>query len=464
MFGPRELDTKNVYTPNLQDIQESAERTYGEANSFFRKEELYLTDIERRLNNGTLIDSKEIYDECHAIASDLAKCCEMYLKALYIYENNIPGNEIDSIWNKLKNFEFQSDSMGNLIYKTSSGVITFVKYDENGAPLVDENGKKIYFDEFGNVYNDNNRGSKIKRNGHQLDRLIELLSPESRLYLETRMLSIPMSETEKNASISIIDVLQNKGILDMEQHITKEQYDSWIEQHKKTFEESRYSGEKEYDVNIEFLYHLANQIKAVAQYRIKPKSDQIFTITDEEISKLPLEIQKLASSNSKIISEQLIKMIATDDVIKNKVSMIFSQKFVLPNDIKPKTFCEMIETMSINEIFYSSYICYIASNFDRLKNREQNSNNGELCEMIKITKILLSYDLTPDKIVKFFCQLKTIFGSKLMINSKNLILLLKATQSNFVYNNINWLYKKNYKNNQLNFDMFDKINNYNYKL
>ena len=318
MFGPKELDIKNVYTPDLQNIQESAERTYGEANSFFRKEELYLLDIERRLNNGTLTDPKDIYDECHAIAADLAKCCEMYLKALYIYENNIPGNEIDSIWNKLKNFEYQSDSMGNLIYKTSSGVITFVKYDENGAPLVDENGKKIYFDKFGNVYNDNNRGSKIKRNGHQLDRLIELLSPESRLYLETRMLSIPMSETEKNGSISIIDVLQNKGVLDTEEHITKEQYESWIEQHKKTFEESRYSGEKKYDVNIEFLHHLANQIKAVAQYKIEPKSDQIFTITDEEISKLPIEIQKIASYNRNIISEKLIKILAANDEIKKK--------------------------------------------------------------------------------------------------------------------------------------------------
>ena len=337
MFGPKELDIKNVYTPDLQNIQESAERTYGEANSFFRKEELYLLDIERRLNNGTLTDPKDIYDECHAIAADLAKCCEMYLKALYIYENNIPGNEIDSIWNKLKNFEYQSDSMGNLIYKTSSGVITFVKYDENGAPLVDENGKKIYFDKFGNVYNDNNRGSKIKRNGHQLDRLIELLSPESRLYLETRMLSIPMSETEKNGSISIIDVLQNKGVLDTEEHITKEQYESWIEQHKKTFEESRYSGEKKYDVNIEFLHHLANQIKAVAQYKIEPKSDQIFTITDEEISKLPIEIQKIASYNRNIISEKLIKILAANDEIKKKITLLFSKKFFLPNDIKSET-------------------------------------------------------------------------------------------------------------------------------
>ena len=45
MFGPKELDLRNTYNPNLQEIQESAERTYGEANSFYRKEELYLKDV-----------------------------------------------------------------------------------------------------------------------------------------------------------------------------------------------------------------------------------------------------------------------------------------------------------------------------------------------------------------------------------------------------------------------------------
>lgn len=452
MFGPKELDIKNVYTPDLQNIQESAERTYGEANSFFRKEELYLLDIERRLNNGTLTDPKDIYDECHAIAADLAKCCEMYLKALYIYENNIPGNEIDSIWNKLKNFEYQSDSMGNLIYKTSSGVITFVKYDENGAPLVDENGKKIYFDKFGNVYNDNNRGSKIKRNGHQLDRLIELLSPESRLYLETRMLSIPMSETEKNGSISIIDVLQNKGVLDTEEHITKEQYESWIEQHKKTFEESRYSGEKKYDVNIEFLHHLANQIKAVAQYKIEPKSDQIFTITDEEISKLPIEIQKIASYNRNIISEKLIKILAANDEIKKKITLLFSKKFFLPNDIKSETFCKMIEVMNVNEIFYTSYISYIASNFDRLKDKSQD--NLQLDKMLRITNILIRHGLTPVKIIAFFCQLKIIFKGKFIINNQNLMILLNIATSQISHSNNYFGYINKYEyNNDLIYNL-----------
>ena len=84
MFGPKELDLRNTYNPNLSNIQESAERTYGEANSFFRKEELYMKDVEARIVTGELSSEKDIYDECHAIAADLAKCCEMYLKALYL--------------------------------------------------------------------------------------------------------------------------------------------------------------------------------------------------------------------------------------------------------------------------------------------------------------------------------------------------------------------------------------------
>ena len=63
MFGPKELDAKNTYIPNLQDIKESAERTYGEANAFFRKEDLYLQDVERRIESGGLSSPKDIYDE-----------------------------------------------------------------------------------------------------------------------------------------------------------------------------------------------------------------------------------------------------------------------------------------------------------------------------------------------------------------------------------------------------------------
>ena len=250
----------------------------------------------------SIVEKDEILEKCKeigidaiaTIASDLAKCCEMYLKALYIYEHNIPGNQVDELWEKLKNSEFKTDERGNLIYVTPAGEITFVKYDDNGNPIKDSNGKLIYFDKNNNVYTENSRGSKIKRNGHQLDRLIELLSQESRLLLETRMLTIPMETTEMNNSVSILDVLLKKGILSQNNQISSEQYVGWIEQHKKTFEEARYSGQKKYDVNVEFLYHLATQIKAVVQYRMDPKNNQKFTVTDEELSQLPKEIQQMA--------------------------------------------------------------------------------------------------------------------------------------------------------------------------
>ena len=51
-IGTEELDEKDTYIPDLQDVYESAKRTYGEANAFFRKEELYLKDVKRRLEEG----------------------------------------------------------------------------------------------------------------------------------------------------------------------------------------------------------------------------------------------------------------------------------------------------------------------------------------------------------------------------------------------------------------------------
>lgn len=327
LFGPKELDLMNVYNPDLQNIRESAERTYGEANSFYRKEDLYLKDIGKRILSGELSSERDIYDECHAIASDLAKCCEMYLKALYIYEHDIPGYKIDDLWEKLKNSVFKMDEKGNLVYKTSSGEITFVKYDAQGNPIKDDNGKIIYFDKNDNIYNENNKGSKIKINGHQLDRLIELLSTESRLLLETRMLTIPMGITEKNGSISFLDILLEKGVLLREKYISSEQYVGWLEQHKRTFEEARYSGQKKYDVNLEFLYHLTTQIKAVVQYRMDPKNNQKFTVTDDELAQLPDEIKQMASFHSHLMSENLIKLIANDEKIKNKFVNLFSNEY-----------------------------------------------------------------------------------------------------------------------------------------
>lgn len=427
MFGPKELDLKNIYNPDLQNIQESAERTYGEANSFYRKEELYLKHIENRILSGELSSEKDIYDECHAIASDLAKCCEMYLKALYIYEHNIPGNQIDELWEKLKNSEFKTDEKGNLIYITPAGEFTFVKYDSDGNPIKDADGKIIYFDRNNNTYNENTRGSKIKRNGHQLDRLIELLSPESSLLLE-------------------------KGVLTQENQITSEQYVGWIEQHKKTFEEARYSGQKKSDVSIEFLYHLATQIKAVVQYRIDPKNNQKFTLTDEELSQLPSEIRQMVSFHSNLMSEELIKLIANNEEIKNKIIFFFSNKYVLPTkDVTPLNFYNMIKLMDYKEITYISYLCYMIQNYNKLKDGFLNGDSEEIKELYEIARKYKFVDFGPNKLIGIFGQIKEKYGSSISINNKIAKELLQILIQNKFNKNI---IKPIYYNKELNYNIF----------
>ena len=470
MFGPKELDSRNTYNPNLQEIQESAERTYGEANSFYRKEELYLKDIERRIMSGELSSEKDIYDECHAIASDLAKCCEMYLKALYIYEHNIPGNQIDELWEKLKNSEFKTDERGNLIYVTPVGEITFVKYDDSGNPIKDSNGKIVYFDKNNNIYNENSRGSKIKRNGHQLDRLIELLSLESRLLLETRMLTIPMETTELNNSVSILDVLLKKGILSQNNQISSEQYVGWIEQHKKTFEEARYSGQKKYDVNVEFLYHLATQIKAVVQYRMDPKNNQKFTVTDEELSQLPKEIQQMASFHSYLMSEDLIKLIANNEEIKNKIILLFSNKYVLPpKNVSPLDFYNMIKLMDNKEIIYVSYLCYMIQNYDKLNSGVINEQQEqETKKAFEIAGLFNSIGIAPNKVIGFFVQIKEVFGKSISIGNESIGKLLKTLRNQIAHNDY-YINNYDYLDNKINYKIdpkidIDYINNNKFKL
>ena len=452
MFGPKELDLMNVYNPDLQNIRESAERTYGEANSFYRKEDLYLKDIGNRILSGELSSERDIYDECHAIASDLAKCCEMYLKALYIYEHNIPGYKIDDLWEKLKNSVFKMDEKGNLVYKTSSGEITFIKYDEQGDPIKDADGKIIYFDKNDNIYNENNRGSKIKINGHQLDRLIELLSAESRLLLETRMQTIPMGTTEENGSISFLDILLEKGVLLREKYISSEQYVGWLEQHKRTFEEARYSGQKKYDVNLEFLYHLTTQIKAVVQYRMDPRNEQKFTVTDKELAQVPSEIKEKVSSYSQLLSEDLIKLIANDEEIKNKFVNLFSGPFIMAyKNVSAFNFFNVIKLFDDEEIMCLSIICCVIINYDII-NKETFSEISDIAKKsTEIAGIFKSNNVSLNYVVDLFLQIKDIRGKGLYLEDNDIIILLMVLK--------NVIFKETSDENNVMQDFMDENNN-----
>lgn len=474
MFGPKELDTRNTYNPNLDDIQESARRTYGSANSLFEINELNLKNLEMQLESGKLSSKEDIYDKSHTAVSLLAECCEMYLKALFLYEHRNDGKTIKELWTvleaKTKEDKNRKDRNGNIIYyqtekdnetplRHSDGTIVYVyvKVDSNGNAICDTDGKPIYVDKTGKEYDYMRKGNAVKTNGHALDRLVELLSPASRLLLETRMLTIPMGLTEKNASITILDLLQNRGLISSEEHISQDQFVGWLDQHKRAFEESRYPGQKKYDINVEFMYHLETQIKAIVQYKLDPKQNQNFTVTDEELSKLPPEIEQLASFHSYLISEDLIKLIANNDRIKNKIISIFSKEYSLPSsDISPSNFCKMVKLMSEEEITYISRLWYMVKYYDNFNEKNIDDKIFNTATMLK------SFGITSKNIIEFFVQLKEIFGESISLENKNVEKLLRVLRNQIVHGESD-IYNKEIKYN-FNFENMDYVGNNKFKL
>ncbi len=446
MKGPSEIDSRNTYVPNLSDIQESAERTYGEACCFYEAEELYLEHIERKIARGELSDPKKIYDVAHAIASDLAKCCEMFLKAIFIYEHNVPGTSIDELWELLKNEDYAVDSKGNRKYLTASGVVTFPKYDSDGELCRYSNGDIIYIDEAGNTYNNGNRGQKIKRNGHQLDRLIEYLSPRIRAILELRMESIESKQTEKRSSVSLIDYLMEEGLIDNAHFLTPDEFNGWVDKHKRTFEESRYAGQKNCDVNVEFLFHLATQLKALAQYLIEPNKEQDFSVYKGDIEKLPEELRQLASFHQFFITPELIKLLASNVEVKSKLAELLSDDYCLPSAmVSPSNFCKMLQAMDKNEITYVSLLCLMIDKIKLFSPRPKIDEKYE--KMYNLAELCAYRGLDSNSTVEFLLEFKSIYGDDVKIGDENIDLITEPIRS--IPENTNSEYEVFFVNNKI---------------
>lgn len=402
MLNLREIDIKNTYNPNLDDKRESYKRTYGEANEFYDEIVLYLNNLSIKINN---LLPEQIYDSCSAVASDLAKCCEIYLKALYIYENKLNYNSVKDIWNVLKNSSFKIDKNGNPIYfleEDGTRKYTYIKVDNNGNKETDLSGNNIYVDDNGNIYKEGKQGRKIKMNGHQLDRLIDILSNDTKMLLEMRMCTIPMENTELYNQVSLFDVLKICNIIFPRRKMYQTEYLDWVDKHKKTFEEARYSGQNVSNVNLEFLFHLATQIKSVAQFKISPTNTQNFDIvvdgdllikqgefdigkilvklqqdvtnslkynkvrevtyinlSEDEFISMPNELQKFFSFDLKLLSQELIELVKNDKDVEDKISFINMHHCkVILREVSNSTFYNLVKCCDINEINYILKLCY----------------------------------------------------------------------------------------------------------
>lgn len=405
---------------NLEDISLSANETYASANVSF---ELAESALEKFINN-IGINSNDIfsfYSEYCSIAELLAESCEKYLKALYLYENIESGETQEQLWSNTKNTEYEKDEKGNYIYQTSQGIKTYAKYDDNGNQMFYENGKPIYIDENGNTYNENNRGSKIKIKGHDLKRLINNLREDSKILLLIRMLLIPKEETGEYSSVDISDLVNSylyKKNYDLPfvPLMTSEQYYNLLDCHNRIYIEARYPGERKPSLNIQFLYHLATQIKAVVQYKMNPKKDQMFTLTYEDISKLPSEFDELVSFYPYFMSKELIELITSNEGIQKKIYYLFSKNCLLPSNISPKNFYNMIMMMDLKEILFVFDICYVIENnmqltYDLTKSMEYNYKISKIVDRLRTNKI------SSNRIVELCCHIKSISGISIYSNS-----------------------------------------------
>ncbi len=463
MFGLRELDLIDTYNPNFDNILESAEITYESANEFFYSNELTIKEIARQMKTGELSSPIKIYTKKRTIISMLAECCEMYLKALFLYEHRNGKLSCKELWSileaKIKEDKSKEDARvrdknGNIVYyqtegdnetplRYEDGTIKYIyaKVDSLGNLEKTTDGSQIYVDKFGSEYDENHKGRAVKINGHSLNRLIGLLSPESRLILETRLFTIPMDITEKNRNVSIVDILQKNGIMAIESCITKNQFDGWLDQHKRAFEESRYPGQKKTDTNIEFMYHLETQIKAVAQYMMKPKENQKFTITDDAMLRLSSEVGRFMSSHANLMSESLIKLIIENEKIKEKMVKISSYKYDLPSCISSSDFYYMIKLMSNDEINCISYLCWLIDNTNQLDdNYIQNNNQIEVLKAYKLVKTFKLYSINSNQIVRYCIEIKKIFKDIVEIGSNDFYELLSHIIH--VMSNYDYLYNK----------------------
>lgn len=407
------VDLYNNYNPNLNDILESAQRTFGEASAFFDMANYSLTTLLIELREKTAM-SKDIYDKVNAIATIFAVSCENFLKALFLYEHINAGLNIEELWEQLGKPDFKVDVNGNYVYeKEISGkkVFVYAVVDGNGNRVVDANGKNVYKDSDGNVYSEGSQGKKVKTTGHDIDRLIHMLSTDSKFMLESRMLSIKMNDTEKQKRVSLVDVLESMNIVSRNNQISRNNYDGWVEQHKRTFIEARYGGEKRPNINMEFLYHLATQIRAVVQYKIEPEQNQKFNLSSSELSRQPTEIQNLAEENPDLLTGGLIKLLALDDSIRRKFELLFKPKFRMPlKSLNPSHFFHMLCECSEEEIRDISMVGYLRTPQGKRKLKKVCDENpsSSVVELKGYIEMLNKRNIDMNLYINYYIQLKRL--------------------------------------------------------
>lgn len=411
-----ELSQKNNYQPNLTSTQESCERTYRQAIRKLDKITQYYSNIDL-----SKLSEEDIYDACCEAAADLALCCELFLKSIYIYENGLKGTNIDVMWNNLARPQVK-DQNGNDMY-INNGIVSMLRVDSSGNHILDENGNKTYIDENGNILRNGQQGKKIQKSGHDLEHLITtVISDESRLLLDIMMTANLMEETDKHTKVDLIDILTSKGAVESERKMTESQYRGWLNQHAVTFVDARYAGQSYHNIEVAFLFHLATQCKALAEYVIEPDKKENVNLTEEEIRNIPNVISKVAAISKRLVTQDLIKLVIHDDKKRKKLEGNSQPGIIeLFLTAKPSHFYSLVSDFEIDEI------AFVCESMARCSIKKEKSMNG-----IDYFQALLNV-IKPNEFLNICIYLKGFTKNK--INRELFELLLKSVRNKIVHGN-----------------------------
>jgi len=349
-----ELSKRNSYQPDLTSADEACRRTYGQASEKLA----FITTNYQNIDLDKLTP-EEIYDICSILSSDLALCCELFLKSIYIYENGLKGTDINAIWDNLAH--------PKEIYINNNGIVSMLRVDNDGNPILDKNGNKTFIDKNGNVLQNGTQGSKVKKSGHDLEHLItNIISKDSKILLNIMMTTKPTEQTEKYKQVDLVDILTVKGGVEPKKRISDSQYEDWLNQHAMTFVEARYAGQKNPDTDVAFLFHLATQCKSLAQYIIEPERRENIDLTIEEMKNLPEVITQLKNLNRNLVTQDLIKLVINDESKKKNLEKITKKSVIKIFDkIKPRQFYSLIKLFDDEELAFVCYSMILCSTKDK---------------------------------------------------------------------------------------------------
>lgn len=439
-----ELSKKNNYQPDLTNPQESCERTYRQAIDKLEKNMNYINGIDV-----LKLTPEKTYDICNEVAADLALCCELFLKAIYIYEHNLNGEDINTIWENISTTREIRDINGNKIYVSENGTISYIQVDSEKRIIYDAENNPKLADKDGNPIEYKSKGKVVKKNGHDLDYLItSVISLESRVLLEIMITANLIEETEQHKRVDLIDILASRGILQENKKIPNCQYKSWLEQHAQTFIDSRYAGQNYHQIEVAFLYHLATQCRALAEYRIEPSKQQQVELTEDEIEKMPEVIKKLALNNKNLFSQGLTKLTIEDEEKRKKLEILVDNGIINAfSQVQAPYFQGIIQYFEMEEI---TFICKIL--ITKYQKEDEKHNQTMIVKLLS--------GLNPNEFIKICIYLKQRTNHP--INEKLFEDMLGSEQYD-IYNNYSKL-DYNYKNDYNGYIDPRYINNYKYKL